>query len=35
VLIPMKPLKRGRYKASVTVQIGAATLSKRWKFSAS
>ena len=35
VLIPVKPLKRGKYKASVTVQVGTATLSRRWKFSAS
>ncbi len=35
VVIPIKPLKRGKYKASVTVQVGSRTLSKRWKFSAS
>jgi hypothetical protein len=35
VVIPVKPLKRGRYKASVTVAVGGRTLIKKWKFSAS
>jgi hypothetical protein len=35
VVIPVKPLKRGKYKASVTVSVAGRQLTKRWKFNAS
>jgi hypothetical protein len=35
VVIPVKPLKRGKYKASVTVAVAGRQLTKRWKFNAS
>jgi hypothetical protein len=35
VVIPVKPLKRGKYKASVTVSVAGSQLTKRWKFNAS
>jgi hypothetical protein len=35
ILIPVKPLKRGKYKAKVAVQVGGTPLVKRWRFNAS
>jgi hypothetical protein len=34
VVIPVKPLKRGKYRASVTVLVAGRQLTKRWKFNA-
>jgi hypothetical protein len=34
MLIPVKPLRKGKYKASVTVDAGGQTLKKTWRFSA-